>query len=97
MTLLEEALAHIQDPKAKVVGLWLATQSGIPSIGPQQGMLLTKIAQEVKDRVKAETNSVIQADLNRFIMALDFICQVAAIHQAAAIDHVQRLMTGGKP
>ena len=89
MTQLDKALESAS-PVAKVAGLWLSTQTGIPSIGPVHGIQLTNIRLAAGKLLLEEPNAVVRMDVTAFLRALELVIQVEAVHQGAIIGMFER-------
>ena len=89
MTPLDAAL-KLATPQAQVAGLWLAAHSGIPSIGPVQGMQLLDIRLKAWELLQHEPDPIARADVAAFINALDLVINVELVHQGAIIGMFER-------
>ena len=98
MSLLDDVLAEsgASDPE-KLVGLWLATQPGIASVGPGIGLLLAQIAKGVMAALASEQDPVVKHDVLLFAQALTLVAQVELVHGAAIVTKLEQWVARQEP
>jgi len=77
-----------QNERARKLQRWLMDQ-GITSMGPQTAMCLLRIGQEVRAKLPTAEDPDVRAWAERYADALDEVCIVLSLHQAAAISAFQ--------
>mgnify|MGYP001610588674 CR=1 FL=1 len=87
-----EAALMVATPKAKVVGLWLASHRGLSCIGPSIGILLSKLQQEVSEQARQELDPLTRAVLMEFVEAQRQVSLVELVHEGAIIRTIQKMV-----